>query len=472
MLETAPLRTLPVGHQYPWRAPAFLLAAMVALACVVYAIDTGQASFLAFYLIGLLAGTCLTLATTGYGDPTARNIHLLFLVVYSVNAILVMAFAYVLTDINGAPYASVPAGVIPDDERFYGYGVTVANAWLSGTDAELPIGIKFLGYPYFLGACLYVGSFFGDMSPVAPRLLNAMFGALLAVTVYRIAWLVYADERISRGAMVLTAVFPVFAYYSAMLFRDIIVAYLIALAVLLFLEVSRQDATRKPLPRLVALAFVLASVLFMRDLSAVVLLAGFAVYVFARQTKWIRYAMIAAGIAAVIQLATMIDLDAPRVQMYLTYTERAMDVFARTSSEESLGMRYIIGAPFPFNFILRVPYTAIMPVPPFISTELPDIVRGSGALMWYFLFPFWIYGMWKSRRNPGANLLTTISLIFLLGISLVSIDLRHKTQYLALAMIHVSFAIHTLGETTRRVLVATFLVLGFLGISYGYLRFT
>ena len=140
--------------------------------------------------------------------------------------------------------------------------------------------------------------------------------------------------------------------------------------------------------------------------------------------------------------------------MYLTYTERAVDVFERTASEESLGMRYIIGAPFPLNFILRVPYTALVPIPPLVSFDLPNLVRGVGAFSWYFLFPFWIYGMWQSRRIPEANVLTAISLVFLLGISLVSIDVRHKTQYLALAMVHVGYAIDVMSSRARRRMAA------------------
>ena len=157
--------------------------------------------------------------------------------------------------------------------------------------------------------------------------------------------------------------------------------------------------------------------------------------------------------------------------MYLTYVQRASDVFARIESQESLGMRYIIGAPFPLNIVLRFPYAALVPIPPIIAVDLLSIVRGSGALIWYFLFPFWIYGMWNSWNYPKANLLTLISLFFLIGIALVSIDLRHKTQYLAFAMIHVSFAIHTLGTKTRKILITTFLALGALGVAYAFLRF-
>ena len=376
-----------------WEILGALVVLAAALVSLYYALATGQASVLAFYLISLFVGSALTLAMIGTGDDHARQLYFLFLIVYSINVILVLAFAYVLTESNGLPFVSAPEGVIPDDERFYAYGAVIAEAWRTGGDPSLPLGIKFHGYPYFLGLCIYVSSFFGDMSPISPRFLNAMAGALLAVTVFRIANLTFENKQISRTATLLTAAFPVFSYYSAILFRDILIAYLIALAVLLFLEMLRRDAVPQRLLCLGILSIVVGAVFLMRDLSAVVLLAGFAAYLFFTQGKWLKFVMVAVGIIAVIQVAAMLDLDAPKVQMYLTYVQRASDVFARIESQDSLGMRYIIGAPFPFNFVLRFPYAALVPIPPIIAVDLLSIVRGSGALIWYFLFPFWIYGM-------------------------------------------------------------------------------
>jgi hypothetical protein len=80
--------------------------------------------------------------------------------------------------------------------------------------------------------------------------------------------------------------------------------------------------------------------------------------------------------------------------------------------------------------------------------------------------------MWASRKNHDANLITIVSLLFLIGIAMVSIDVRHKTQYLALAMIHVSFAGHSLKFRTPQLVFVTTLVLGVLGVAYFFLRFS
>ena len=428
-------------------ALVILFAAFTSLA---YSVVAGELSFLAMYIVCLIIGGTLASLTAGR-DQDRLNAIFTYLVIYSVNVFMILAFAHVLTQMTGAPFLEAPEGVIPDDERFYGYGASIAQAWLRGERPEFPLGVKFYGYPYILAVSNYFSSIFGDISSVSPRLLNAMAGALLPVTVYRVADEIYSDRKISRMAAMLTALFPLFTYYSALLLRDILIAYLIALALL---------------------CLIMTAIFFIRDLSAAVLLTAIAFYFFIRLPGWAKFVSIILSVVLVAQIVTAIDLDAPKIQMYLTYTERAMEVFTRIESQESLGMKYIIGAPFPLNIFLRIPYTALMPVPPIVDIDLLSLVRGSGAFIWYFFFPLWVYGMWASRKNHDANLITIVSLLFLIGIAMVSIDVGHKTQYLALAMIHVSFAVHSLKFRTPQLVFVTTLVLGVLGVAYFFLRFS
>ena len=451
------------------RTGAFIVLA-AALTSLGYSVWAGELSFLAIYIVCVVCGSAIALRTAGaeFGQANALS---LFLIVFSVNVLMIVAFAHVLTGLTGGPFLDAPQGVIPDDERFYDYGTSIAHAWLRGETPEFPLGVKFYGYPYILAACNAFSAYFGDMSPVSPRLLNAAVGALLPLTIYRIALLTYEDRQVARTAALLTALFPVFTFYSSLLLRDMIVAYLVAVAILVFLKSVNTDGSASRAAQVGMLGLVLAGLFFVRDLSAFVPLAGFAIYIFARQPGWAKFVLLVVAAVLVVQVMAVLDMDAPKIRMYLTYTERAMEVFARIESQDSLGMRYIIGAPFPFNIALRIPYTALMPIPPIVGTDLLNIVRGSGATIWYFLFPLWVYGMWKSRENARSNLITIISLLFLLGIAMVSIDLRHKTQFLGLAMIHVSFAANSLNIRTRQVVITTSLILGILAVFYLFLRF-
>ncbi len=447
-----------------------LVVLAAALSSFAYSVIAGELSFLAIYIVCLVCGSLVALKTADaeFGQSSALST---FLLIYSVNVLTILVFAGVLVRMTGAPFLAAPEGVIPDDERFYGYGINIAQAWLRGESPEFPLGVKFYGYPYILAACNFFSSYFGDMSPVSPRILNAMVGALLPITVYQIAQFVYNDSRVSRTAALLTAFFPVFTYYSALLFRDLIITYLIALTVLLFLSSTRAQSAAGRLAMTALVTVSLVAIFFVRDLSAFVPLMAFAIYLYSRQPALVKVVAAFAGVLAVVQLAAAIDIDAPKIRMYLTYYERAMEVFARIESQDSLGMQYIIGAPFPLNIVLRIPYTALMPVPPFVGMDILNLVRGVGATIWYFLFPLWIYGRWKRRGNAEANLVAIISLLFLLGIAMVSIDLRHKTQFLGLAMVHVSFAAHALNIRTRHVMIITSLILGVLAVFYLFLRF-
>jgi hypothetical protein len=454
-----------------WRRIAgAAVVVFAAMASMVYSILAGELSFLAIYLVCLITGVAVAAMTAGPSLGQFRGVSI-YLVVYSVNVLMILAFAEVLTKITGGPFLDAPEGVVPDDARFYRYGTSIADAWLRGHQPELPLGVKFYGYPMILAVCNYFSAIFGDISSVSPRLLNAAAGALLPVTVFRIAELVYENKHIATIAALLTATFPIFTFYSALLLRDIIIAYLVAMSVLFFLQAAKPSTSYDRTANAILLTATLLAIFFIRDLSAAVPLAGFALYIFVRQSGLAKAASLLVVAALVIQVLAIVDLDGPKLKMYLTYTERAMEVFTRIESQESLGMRYVIGAPFPFNILLRFPYTAIMPGPPMVGTNLLDIVRGSGAIIWYFLFPLWLFGMWRSRKNLDANLLTFISLLFLAGIAMVSIDLRHKTQYLPLAMIQVAYAIDVLKVRSEQVIAWTCLILGLLALIYFYLRF-
>jgi hypothetical protein len=336
-------------------ALVILFAAFTSLA---YSVVAGELSFLAMYIVCLIIGGTLASLTAGR-DQDRLNAIFTYLVIYSVNVFMILAFAHVLTQMTGAPFLEAPEGVIPDDERFYGYGASIAQAWLRGERPEFPLGVKFYGYPYILAVSNYFSSIFGDISSVSPRLLNAMAGALLPVTVYRVADEIYSDRKISRMAAMLTALFPLFTYYSALLLRDILIAYLIALALLLFLGSTSKPENRSRLLNIGLLCLIMTAIFFIRDLSAAVLLTAIAFYFFIRLPGWAKFVSIILSVVLVAQIVTAIDLDAPKIQMYLTYTERAMEVFTRIESQESLGMKYIIGAPFPLNIFLRIPYTAL-----------------------------------------------------------------------------------------------------------------
>ena len=121
-------------------ALVILFAAFTSLA---YSIVAGELSFLAMYIVCLIIGGTLASLTAGR-DQDRLNAIFTYLVIYSVNVFMILAFAHVLTQMTGAPFLEAPEGVIPDDERFYGYGASIAQAWLRGERPEFPLGVKFL----------------------------------------------------------------------------------------------------------------------------------------------------------------------------------------------------------------------------------------------------------------------------------------------------------------------------------------
>ncbi|MCK5615319.1 glycosyltransferase family 39 protein [Candidatus Pacearchaeota archaeon] len=430
-----------------------------------------EPSVVVFYLLCLMVGLGISLLLSPKNADEKELLINLFLIVYAINIIFVFLFVAYFYHVNGTPFLPAHGNNNPDDLLFYKHGIRLADAWHNNYDHGISLGeIKFYGYTYLLGGIFYLSNFFGDMSPVTPRIFNAMIGGLIPVVVYLLAKLIY-NKKIALRSAITSTLFPVFIYYSALILRDIVVAFLILLSTYLFLVIHKSHCKIKILFLTLTLCAGIILIFFMRDLSAFVLLMCFVAFLFLKKKAIFKGAVLLLFGLMTITIWHNLDFDAQKIQQYLTYSQRYMELFQTTEAEDSLGMKYILGAPFPINIPLTFAYTSIMPIPPTKYFDFHSAVLGSGAFLWYFIFPFWLYGMWASRKYPEANLLTIISIIFLLGISMASIDIRHKTQFFSFALIQASYAAEFFQKKKTVIYFFTAYVIGSLSIVYLYLKF-
>lgn len=428
-----------------------------------------EVSVVVFYLLCLTAGLGVTIFISPNDIQEKGFLINLFLFVYAINVIFVFLFIISFYYMDGGLFLPIRGLKVPDDKEYYERSIMIAQAWHNHTSPNIGI-IKFYGYTYLLGGIYYICDFFGDQSPITPRIFNAMVGGLIPIVVYLIAKLIY-NKKIALRSAILSALFPVFIYYSAIMLRDIIIAFLILLSVYLFLIIHRTRYEIKKLLLFFPFTLIIILIYFIRDLSAFALLFGFAIFLFFKKGLGFKILMSLFFILIAVIIWNNINLNTPKMQSYITYTQRSMELFKRVESEDSLGMKYIIGTPFILNIPLRIAYASIMPIPPIKEFNFQSLIKGLGVFLWYFIFPFWFYGMWISRKIPDANLLAILSIIFLVGIAMVSLDIRHKTQFFGFALIQASYAMNILHKKTLSIYFIIIYAIGCLGIIYIWLKF-
>lgn len=406
------------------------------LIVLVYTYSFHEYSVLIFYFFCFTI-SILFIYVSNLGDiEDFQFLTKLFFLSYSFNIIIIFLFLISFYEQSGTPFLQIRGLKIPDDQGYYYSSINIVYRWLNDKSADSIIYMySYHGYLYFLSCIYYISYFIGDFSTITPRIVNATVGALIPIVVYMLTKIIF-DRVFAKRAAILCTVFPIFTYYSVIILRDIIVAFLLIYSVYLFIKYYEANVIIIKFFYLIILALSLLFLYAFRNPTAYVLIFSFLLFLYIMKGKFYKLIIITSFLGFIVLFILKFDISSIGIQKYLMLWETLNDVFYRTESYTSLGMRYIINAPFPLNVILRLPYTIIFPFPPFTELTFPMLIRGLGVIQWYFLIPFWMHGMWKHRKNPYSNLLILIIMIIVIGISLTTVDTRHKTQFLAFAIIH------------------------------------
>jgi hypothetical protein len=152
-----------------------------------------------------------------------------FLIALSVRLVYLCIVQFVPVKYHDPPFFFL------DDKSYHSWSVSISERWHQGqrprvwTDSE--IGTLQTGYYYFISGLYY---FFGK-SPYIPLLLNPLLGALICILMYRFA-LATLNEKAQKKAMILTALNPVFWFWSSFILKDTLLTLLFVFALLLYLE--------------------------------------------------------------------------------------------------------------------------------------------------------------------------------------------------------------------------------------------
>lgn len=465
--------------------------------CCVFAshLSSGELSvpilFAFCFCIGLVV-TCLVMGAHGFEAMLGIKT---FTISYSANVVLAILLGeYYQSEYGRAflwnPYAPgddatslirYASGIIRnssvgvhDDLKFHIVGIAIATDWINGSDTsgELLKHFTYVGYPWLVGGILYISHFLGDMSPLAPRIVNCMFGGLLVVAILSLASATYG-LTIGRRTGVLSIAFPLIGFYSANTFRDIVVAFFVVVSTILVIGLTRPYSMTAKARAACGLFVCGTALLLLRSPTLYTLLVAYALYfsIFGGgPLKRMSLGLLSLGL--LVALAVNIGSFSNQTLDYLAKQGESWNEFRIIgSSKESLAIKYIYDTPPYVSIPLSTVYMIFMPVPPFNNLSLPGLLEGTSALIWYFFVPFWIFGIWNGVREREVALVTITCIILFLSVAYVGGALRHKIPFMVLGFIHVSYAAEVLWNRKVAIFLVTAMALSVLGGIYGFLKF-
>ncbi len=337
-----------------------------------------------------------------------NNNQRLFLISFSINVFVAAMHGLLFYYARGESFS--PGA---DDKHFY----LQTMKMLEGKKAMLG---NYEMYIYINYGLYSIADFFGlfDHSYLNIAFLNAFIGATIAPCVNTISSKYFSTKYVNL-TVYLVLFFPILLSFSGMLLRDIWVAAIFIWVVNIIL--SPISIFWK-----IILCLFLGYISFgFRAATGVVTLLFFASYYFyAIKSNWLKFFI---GVTLVVVFFAVFYKSISAVQDIVF--EKYKGFANKTSSDNSVGMKLA----FSTNPLVRGIYFVILlynPVPPFHGSYVDDIFIGLGAVVWYFIVPGFIFGLFKAMTDEKlkrfAFAFGTSVLVLLLALFTISGSERHK----------------------------------------------
>ena len=282
-----------------------------------------------------------------------------------------------------------------------------------------------------------------DRSPLMMQGINVLFGTLIVLNVGRITAHLGGSPRLVRQAAWLAALFPSLNYFSAVLLREVAVAYPLSLAVLYLAYWYRE---RRWWQMLVAVLSLLVSMAFHSGSLAVLLAVGLWL-----MGSWLRslfsqgfrnlgrnsVALVAGGAALAFVFASGFGMS-----KFKSVQQGDVETLSQTQSSFARGRTaYLedLHPESPAEVVLQTPirltYFLFAPFPWMLSAG-SDVLGVVDSVFFFFLF----FRIWRQRslvatRRESMLVLAVfgaMALTFAMGVSNYGTALRHRNKMLPL----------------------------------------
>lgn len=345
-------------------------------------------------------------------------------------------------------------------------GWAVAEAWRSGVLAVYLVDSD-PGYFYLIGAVYTITGRF----PIAPTLLNGLFGAGAAVIAFFLAMRLY-DRRTAVVAGMLAAFLPTLLVWSSLLYKDVVLSFFVAATVYCAIEVYHAPTRRG----VVLLGMSLLPLFMIRPESAMTLLSvtTLLITLAGRRRGSKLAALVAAGgmvllVLVVLEaagLAGKLDLMA-KFRNPLAAATNAREVWADEVGARATGLsRYLYGRNLllsPHLLLVALVMPFLLPLPGTAGLEMSiTAFLMPGQVVWLLLLPALLFGAMSAlRRGTTPPHLYVVGVIgaLVLGVAVAGYfsNPRYLVQGVPLMLV---LAAHGLGAVRRRLLVYFSMLMG------------
>lgn len=331
-----------------------------------------------------------------------------------------------------------------------------------------------IGYVYLVSLLYRVAEPFGGFHTMLPRLLNCMAQALIATLTYRVARQYGLTDRSALWTALFVGFSPIMVYNAIHTFRDTIATLLILWVVYVWGTGTHRLHIWRRFFLWVQTLIVAGFVSQLRVAQAVAILGIAAIGDLFLPRGKLRFSSLDSLYR--LALATVLCLvvfglfwdDALGFLLRMLDAQARYTVY-RVGLSDGLSA-YVFGAPAPLNFILRVPYALVTPLP-ILSTSPDRLWLSVGSLLWYFLLPFLIIGLVHTAGDRSKVQLLGAFVILFGGMALITFTSRHISQFLPFGTLIAGIGL----ERYRRYRTTIWLLTGWFGgclvLAYTFLKY-
>ena len=339
-----------------------------------------------------------------------------------------------------------------DAETYDAFGNALCQSWRGLVDPNAPWLVNYtstqrsgFGMFYYVASVYYLVG----QNPLAIQLINCALGASLCVVAYKIAIIIYPNQRVARAAAVFTAFCPSLILWSSQMLKDGPIGLFLALCTLFTLRL-RDRLEAKGFIMLLASLFCLFA---LRNYAAyIVFIAMAGTFVLtARRFTPIRIVQGAALVVIVgvalsyfagghVQQFAESALDLKRIQMARVWGAKAsasgfgadVDISDPQAALGFLpiGVLYVLFAPFPW-----------------MMGNLRQLITLPELLAWWLLVPVMLRGYWFAFRHrlresfPITVFTVGLTLSYALYQSNVGTAYRQRAQLFVFFFVFISIGL-------------------------------
>jgi hypothetical protein len=339
-----------------------------------------------------------------------------------------------------------------DAETYDAFGNALCQSWRGLVDPNAPWLVNYtnsqrsgFGMFYYVAAVYYLIG----QNPLAIQFINCALGASVCVVAYKIAAVIYPNQRVARTAAIFTAFSPSLILWSSQILKDGPIALFLALCTLLILKL-RDRLELKTFVLLLGSLFCLFS---LRNYAAYIIFIAMA-GTFVLTAKRFTPIRIVQGALLVIVIGVALSyfggghvqqfaesaLDMKRMQMVRVWGAKASASGFGADVDISDPQAALAFLPIGVLYVLFAPF-------PWMIGNLRQLITLPELLVWWLLVPIMVRGYWFAFRHrlresfPITIFTVGLTLAYALYQSNVGTAYRQRAQLFVFFFVFISLGL-------------------------------